>query len=345
MWGSLRAVFREQTRVAGQDPWIIRVDDQLLLVQSTSNNRRLAVRSFRDLEHLAEFHETVIWSPSGPRTTTADHTHQLWAPELHRIDGRWYVYFAASDGGIRSRRMYVLESAEPLGPYREAGRVFDPRHDLWSIDLTVFLHEGELYGVWSSWEEERLGAFQNLYIARMSNPWTLATERRMISRPTHGWEMTVAPINEGPQVLRNASANKLFIVYSADASWTHAYKMGVLEWNGGDVTDPASWAKLPWPIFTGGGHACFVDTPAGPMTVYGTKTTDDPGWADREIRVTPYTWDELGYPLIGATDEHAPRRERRNRVLRSSVGPQSAAELAQSVPFAPHRRPAVVRHR
>src|SRR5207244_11570310 len=104
------------------------------------------------------------------------------------------------------------------------------------------------------------------------------------SRPEHAWEMSVAAVNEGPQVLCNEAAGKLFIVYSADASWTHAYKMGVLEWMGGDVMDPAAWSKRPWPIFTGGGHGCFVDTVHGTHVVYHRKICADPGWADREIR-------------------------------------------------------------
>src|SRR5581483_11574796 len=76
---------------------------------------------------------------------------------------------------------------------------------------------------------------QNLYIAPMADPCTLAGERRLISAPEHDWEMTVAAVNEAPEILRNPEQGKLFIVYSADASWTPAYKRGLLEWQGGDV--------------------------------------------------------------------------------------------------------------
>jgi hypothetical protein len=27
--------------------------------------------------------------------------------------------------------------------------------------------------------------------------------------------------------------------------------------------------------------------------------TDEPGWADREIRSTPFSWDAGGFPVVG----------------------------------------------
>jgi GH43 family beta-xylosidase len=132
----------------------------------------------------------------------------------------------------------------------------------------------------------------------MSNPWTISGERRCLSRPEHGWEMSAAPVNEGPEVVRHPGTGRLFVLYAADASWTQAYKMGLLEWTGGDVTDPASWQKMPRPFFTGGGHGCVVDTPSGAHLVYHRKLSGDPGWADREIRWAPLDWDDDGYPVV-----------------------------------------------
>src|SRR5581483_3573837 len=126
-------------------------------------------------------------------------------------------------------RTYVLEADEPLGPYREAGRLFDAHHDRWAIDLTVLEHEGRLYALWSGREGEAKFP-QNLYIAAMADPCTIAGRRSCISTPEHDWEMSVAAVNEAPEILRNWRQGKLFVAYSADASWTRAYKMGLLEW-------------------------------------------------------------------------------------------------------------------
>jgi GH43 family beta-xylosidase len=78
--------------------------------------------------------------------------------------------------------------------------------------------------------------------------------------------------------------------------------MGLLEWTGGDVGDPGSWRKLPRPFFMGGGHGCVLDTGAGMHLVYHRKLSGDPGWADREIRAAPLSWDADGYPVVHPSD-------------------------------------------
>ena len=109
-------------------------------------------------------------------------------------------------------------------------------------------------------------------------------------------------MNEGPQVLRHPGTGRLFVLYSADASWTQAYKMGLLEHTGGDPADPASWRKWSEPFLTGGGHGCVVDTPEGQRVVYHRKLGPDVGWADREICSTPLLWDAGALPVaVGAS--------------------------------------------
>jgi GH43 family beta-xylosidase len=292
---NLLHAFRERRPFPGQDPWVVAHDGSFLLVQTAGGNRRIVVKRFKDFARMDRNVETVIWTARGPE-------RQLWAPELHQIGGRWYVYFAASDGRTANHRMYALVADDPLGPYQALGPVVDPLHDVWAIDLTVFAHEGGLYGMWSSWDGPDDGFPQNLYVAPMSDPWTISGERRCLSRPQHGWEMSVAPVNEGPEVIRNPETGGLFVLYAADASWTLAYKTGLLEWTGGDVADPTSWQKLPRPLFTGGGHGCVVDTPAGSRLVYHRKLSGDPGWADREIRWAALDWDAAGYPVVHPPD-------------------------------------------
>jgi GH43 family beta-xylosidase len=292
---SLLDAFRERRPFPGQDPWVVAHEGSLLLVQAAGGNRRIVVKRFAHLDRMDRNTETVIWAPNG----AGGHGRQLWAPELHEIEGRWYVYFAASNGRMANHRTYVLVADSPFGPYHELGPVFDPHHDVWAIDLTVFTHAGRLYAVWSGWEGAEDGFPQNLYIAPMANPWTIGAERRCLSRPQYGWEMTVAPVNEGPEVIRHPGSGRLFVLYAADASWTQAYKTGLLAWMGGDVADPGSWQKLPRPFFTGGGHGCVVDTSTGSHFVYHRKLSAEPGWADREIRSAPVVWDADGYPVVG----------------------------------------------
>lgn len=291
---TLLDMFHEHRPFPGQDPWVVPHEGSLLLLQSGGDSHRIVAKRFSDLQHINRNVEKVIWAPD----SRSGHSRQIWAPELHRIDGRWYVYFSASEGQGTSHRSYVLVADDPLGPYTEIGPVSDPNADFWAIDLTVFPFEGRLYALWSGWDGPGDGFPQNLYIAPMRNPWTISGGRRCISRPEHGWEMTVAPVNEGPEVIRNPVSGRPFVLYAADASWTQSYKMGLLEWAGGDVTDPASWKKVPRPFFTGGGHGCVVDTADGTFLVYHRKLSGDPGWADREIRWAPLTWGADGYPVV-----------------------------------------------
>jgi len=314
------SIFSEPRPVPGQDPWVVPFEGSLLLIQSTVHDSAIAIRRFRDLAHMHDYEEKEIWAPG----RSSEHGRQIWAPELHRIGWRWYVYYAASDGENRNHRTYVLEADDPLGPYHELGQVFDPEHDTWAIDLTVLRHNRRLYAVWSGWDGVDDGFPQNLYIAPMANPWTISGERTLISTPEHDWEMSVAAINEGPQVLRNPALDKLFIVYSADASWTTAYKMGLIEWVGGDVTHADSWQKMNRPVFTGGGHGCFVEVDGTLYAIYHRKLTAEPGWSDRVIRYDPVTWDGAGYPVIGRKGGDA-----------EMVGPSLGPHMTPAKPVGP----------
>lgn len=292
----IRRSFRERQPFPGQDPFVVFHDGEFLLIQTVRNDRRIVIKRFADLNRMHRYSSKVIWKP----LRGSDRGRQLWAPELHEIGGRWYVYYAASDGQNENHRMYVLEADHPLGPYHSLGKICDPGHDSWAIDMTVLRHEGRLYAIWSGWEGPSDGFPQHLYIAPMADPVTLAGERVRISSPEYEWEQRVAPLNEGPQVVRNDGDGKLFVTFSADASWTPEYKVGLLEWMGGDLLDASAWKKLDRPIFTGGGHGCFLDVGGQGWFVYHRKLSSDPGWADREIRAEPFTWGAHGYPLVAS---------------------------------------------
>ena len=292
---SVLDTFREHRPFPGQDPWVVAHDGWYLLAQSAGRNRRIVVKRFRDLARMDRNVETVIWPPTG----RDGRVREVWAPELHLIDGRWYVYYAASDGHAGNHRAYVLVADDPLGPYQPLGRVCDPDHDVWAIDMTVLRHEDRLYALWSGWDGPDDAFPQNVYVAPMADPSTISGGRRCIATPERDWEQSVAAVNEGPQVLRHPDTGRLFILYSADASWTQAYKMGLLEHTGGDPTDPTSWRKWAEPFFVGGGHGCVVETPEGQRLVYHRKLGPELGWADREIRSTPLLWDADGLPVAG----------------------------------------------
>ena len=123
---------------------------------------------------LAKAEPHVVWTPpaSGP------YSHDIWAPELHFVRGKWYIYFAADAGTNITHRIYALEnaSADPTeGSWTFKGKVAD-RTDKWAIDATVFERRGRLYMAWSGWAGDTNGR-QDIYLAELANPWTVKSER------------------------------------------------------------------------------------------------------------------------------------------------------------------------
>ncbi len=172
--------------------------------------------------------KVVFRAPAGTR-----YGKRVWAPELQRLRGRWYLYFAAADPSGRQHRMYALQAADddPQGAWEFKGPLAAAT-DRWAIDGAALELGGRLYFLWSGWPEAESGFPQVLYIAAMSDPLTIVGERHAIARPEHGWERATAPLIEAPQPLRHGG--RTHVVYSAGASWSGDYALGLLSYAGGD---------------------------------------------------------------------------------------------------------------
>ena len=131
----------------GADPWVTEYRGIYYYTQTTGRNLTLwATHDMTDLAHAAR---RVVWTPAadGPAS------HDIWAPELHRLDRRWYLYFAADSGSNQTHRLFVLEnsSEDPLqGTWQMKGQVADSSNK-WAIDATVAEIEGQKYLLWSGW--------------------------------------------------------------------------------------------------------------------------------------------------------------------------------------------------
>lgn len=283
---------------ASADPWVISHQGAYYYCESRDQNS-IWIRKANCFTDLGYDAGVQVWhAPSLGANSNA-----IWAPELHRINEKWYIYYAADDGLNENHRMWVLESVtdDPMGAYCCMGQM---ETGGWAIDLTVLNHHGDLYAIWSGWPGSENGV-QNLYIAPMSNPWTISGERVLLATPEHAWEKVEMNINEGPQVLQRHG--KTFIIYSASGSWTADYCLGMLEFKGGNVLDPQRWQKLEEPVFSknekvwGLGHCSFTQSPDGTedWIVYHAKSRKKAGWMDRHVLTQRFTWTEAGYPYFG----------------------------------------------
>jgi len=261
----------------------------------------LSVRKSATLTGLASAPAVTVWTAPA----SGAYSREVWAPELQLINGRWYIYFAASDGTNANHRMYVLESTtlDPQGAYTFKGQL-RPLTDRWAIDGAVIQKDdGSLYCVWSGWPGTTDGQ-QNIYIAAMSNPWTISGDRVLIAQPAHVWEARGMPLNEAPQPIR--LAGKYGIVFSASGSWTRDYTLGLLTNTDGNLLNPRSWVKTG-PVFRqnsdvyGVGHPTFVLSPDGTENwmAYHAKRLSTDGWGDRSVRVQKFYIDSAGTLNLG----------------------------------------------
>lgn len=284
----------------GADPWVVRDGDDYYYCFSGGNGVRVA--KIDGLHAITQDNYSQVYSaPSGTM-----YSAEYWAPELHKINGKWYIYVAADDGDNYNHRMYVLECLgdKPTDNFKMVGKITDST-DKWAIDGTVLQYNDELYFVWSGWEGDENTA-QNIYIAHMSDPCTIDSERVMISKPDKKWDrMGGRPwINEGPSAL--VKDDGVHIIFSGSGSWSDWYCLGRLTFTGGDILDAANWVKHEDAIFQktskvfGPGHASFTTAADGTTwVIYHANLVSGTGWGGRSVWTQPITWDG-NVPVLGA---------------------------------------------
>jgi GH43 family beta-xylosidase len=303
--------FTNPLLASGADPFVTTHAGRYYYLQTLGDRIALAVTPAMSRLGTARW-QTIFSAPAG-----GANSRDVWAPELHRVDDAWYVYYTAGDGTATpddphaSQRMFVLEnrSDDPLsGTWRDAGRLVDPSGDFWSIDATVFTHGGRRYVAWSGRAFD--GAKdQDIYVARLADPVTLAGPRVRISVPDQPWERAGdRGVNEAPQALAGPDGT-LFLFYSANGCWTDHYALGMLTLRtGGDPLEPSDWAKRPAPVLAGDaaggvwapGHNGFFKSPDGTedWIVYHANPASGAGCGERRNpRMQRVQWRD-GLPVI-----------------------------------------------
>ncbi|MDD4772369.1 MAG: glycoside hydrolase family 43 protein [Eubacteriales bacterium] len=284
----------------GADPWVIRHNG--FYYYCYTGGRSICVKRADSLHEIGKYEAITVWHApdSGP------YSREIWAPELHFLAGKWYIYFAADDGDNFNHRMYVLEgiSGDPQGVYAFKGKIHDPS-DKWAIDGTVYTDDaGKHYFIWSGWEGD-VNVRQDIYIAPMSSPLAICGNRIMLSYPSEPWETIGTPaVNEGPQIL--IKDKTVHIIYSASGSWTDDYCLGRLTLTGDNPMEAAAWKKSG-PVFSkakkayGPGHASFVKSPDGKQDwiAYHACLVSGAGWAGRSVRIQRFQWNQDGTPDFG----------------------------------------------
>jgi len=298
------ATFTNPLLPSGPDPWITR--DGETWYYMVTHGDRLAIRKTHDLTQLAQAAEITVWQPPehGPNAQS------IWAPELHRIDGIWYIYYSATASGPNEdayRGVFVLEnpSRDPTeGAWIDRGRL----RTRWpGIDGSTFSHAGRRYFVYSPY----VGPDSVLAIVEMADPVTLTGEETIIARPDQDWERQGGrQILEGPEFLAGPKGD-LFLSYSGSACWSDGYAIGLLTAPAGsDPLDAAAWVKAERPMLAtdagqgvyAPGHNGFFDSPDGSETWIVYHANPEPGMgcsSARAPRIQRVYWNADGMPWIG----------------------------------------------
>ncbi len=312
------STFTNPLLTSGADPWAIYHEGNYYYIKSDAS--KITLMRTPDITDLEHAEKKMVWNP--PAGT--DHSKNVWAPEVHHINGNWYIYVAADNGDNRNHRMFVLEntSRDPFtGSFEVKGRIKTDDKDNWAIDGSIFEHRDTLYFIWSGWQEPKTKEeTQRIYIATMSNPWTINSDRVALSKPELKWERnwdypdawtpeSPVYVNEGPQILKHGS--KLHLIYSASGCWTPYYALGMLTTDeNSHLLDPKAWTKSPEPVFQqspengvyGTGHNSFFKSPDGTEDWILYHANDNPadGCSDkRSPRVQKISWTENDMPVFG----------------------------------------------
>ncbi|MES2172473.1 MAG: glycoside hydrolase family 43 protein [Pseudomonadota bacterium] len=305
------------------DAQVFRHDDGFYyLTGSVPEYDRLVLRRSKTIAGLTTASEAVLWrhEASGPRSGF------LWAPELHQIDGKWIMYFAAGPSGggddVFRIRTYavVCDGTDPMtGKWSLLGELQTP-WDSFNLDSTVFTHNGVRYMAWAQ-REQGIETNSNLYIAKLESPLKLGKATRL-TMPTLDWEIRGYKVAEAPALLHRNG--RLFMTYSASATDAR-YCLGMLSADeNADLLDAKSWTKSPQPVFVtnsatsvyGPGHNSFtVDEKGRDVLVYHGRDYEaiqgDPLFnPDRHTRVQRLYYTADGTPDFGVPVGNGPLPER-----------------------------------
>lgn len=230
----------------------------------------------------------------------------VWASELHQVDGGLYLYFAMSNGSAHS--MYVQKAVDPTNPHGDWEEHIKLMPDFYegNIDGSLLrMSDGSLYMIWSS--------IACLWIAKMKSPVEIENSFVLLRRPTAEWEcrgMTgVLCMSEGPFVIYNKGI--AYLIFSSSETMSPHYNLGMMtipldrnpmtlsNWDYRGTDGPVFWRNDEEEVYCSG-HAAFTVSPDGTetwMTYHGTDSPTNIG-GNRVARVNKIEWAEDGSPIF-----------------------------------------------
>lgn len=301
------------------DPCMCKWGDKYYFIATNDadQNHTLYIREADSIPGLVNAPETLLLD-----STSFDGIGGLlWAPEFHEINGQLYIFHAATPGEFfweESHIMCLKKGGNPTNradwsaPKRicraDGSDICEAGKEI-TLDMTCFPWEGEYYVIWSQRQflPKDLGAW--LYIAKLNDkePWKLASEPVVLSKPDYGWANNHTFVDEGPFALLRD--DRLFITFSSAAVDT-SYVVGLLQIKKGqNLLDRKNWKKTGYPLLTsrsmpgefGTGHNAYVIDDDGEIwNTYHARPGID---APRSSGVRRVHFDCDGEPVLDLTED------------------------------------------
>ena len=306
------------------DPAVCRWQDRYYFISTNDldGNCTLFIREADSIPALVTAQQTCILD-----TTMYPHLGGLlWAPEMHIIRDRLYIFHAGTPGPFGQEQSHVM-ALKPGGNPVKASDWEMPRRVVKkdgtmlydkgiTLDMTVFWSAGRLYASWSQrqFDPVDLGAW--LYIAELDpeEPWRLLSDPQVLTAPEYGWENNHTFVAEGPFALYHGG--RILLSYSG-ALVDSTYVVGLLSMaDGADPLDPASWTKENYPLLTsrsvrgefGPGHNAYVTDEDGLIwNTYharpGVMVDGRQGFGPRSSGIRRVHMNVEGFPILDMTEE------------------------------------------
>lgn len=163
---------------------------------------------------------------------------RFWAPELHRVNNKFYVYYSAGDANGKLR-IGVATADAITGPYKDYGRPIVTDGDSDVIDINFF-HDDDgrqyLY-----WKRDKTSQIMAQEVA--ADGVTLVGSPQVMAQPSLDWEQNSM---EGPWVMKKDGQYYMF--YSGSVFYADTYGIGVAR----AASPLGPWVKKGDPILRSG---------------------------------------------------------------------------------------------
>ena len=244
----------------------------------------------------------------------------LWAPELHIIKNRLYVFHAGTPQEFLKEQSHVMALRKGGNPVKASDWEMPVRvlkkdgtplygEEGITLDMTVFEAGEKYYACWSQRQFKPVDQGAWLYIALLNaqEPWKLDSDPVLLSVPEYGWANNHTFVDEGPFALKYDG--KIYLTFSS-AAVDSTYVVGLLTAEEtADLLDPSVWCKENCPLLSsrsvkgeyGTGHNAYVTDDDG--LVWNTYHARLGVTGPRSSGIRRVHFNADGFPVLDMTED------------------------------------------